>query len=44
MDNLQINKLHEVALDKVGGKEHAVHVCALKVVHSGANGAIRATF
>jgi len=44
MDKLQINKLHGDTLGEVVGKDHAVHVCALYVVSSSANGAISETF
>jgi len=44
MDNLQINKPLEDIPGKVGAEEQGVHVCALYVVSSSANSAIRETF
>lgn len=44
MDNLEINKPLEDIPGKVGAEEQGVHVCALYVVSSSANGAISETF
>jgi len=44
MDNLEINKPLEDIPGKVSAEEQGVHVCALYVVSSSANGGIRETF